>query len=202
MTASTAETLSLEWQRNDPPCTWSQMAPWSCNRWNCKPKISQVVQCTARTPSHRGAMTRSGSDIMHFGGGSCKASIVFVITQTGPVNKWQPQFTGRWKHCVVTQLWRRISRLNPHYASWVTDLQLLVGSPTTWNNTKVIGGGELIGNGRWHCKQCAKIQLNAKQCSSSIWQKKVFSDSDVLIVNQQDTSHHGHTWEVTDHWQG
>lgn len=68
-------------------------------------KYLRLVKCAARTRSHRGAMTRSGSDIMHFGGGSCTASVVFVITQAGLVNKWQPQFTGRWRpQCVDSAL--------------------------------------------------------------------------------------------------
>lgn len=104
-----------------------------------------------------------GSDIMRFGGGSCAATIVFVITQPHPVNKWQPQFTGRWRPQHVDSALELNLTLNlctssaqhPHYASWVTDLRLLVGSPRTWNNTKVIGGGGRIGNG-W--RQCDSFQ--------------------------------------------
>lgn len=163
-----AKTLLLEWQRNDPAFTWSWKVPRSYNRRNWERKICQVggthgEDSFALRRNDSSSSHRPGSDIMRFGSGSCAATIVFVITQPHPVNKWQPQFTGRWRPQHVDSALELNLTLNlctssaqhPHYASWVTDLRLLVGSPRTWNNTKVIGGGGRIGNG-W--RQCDSFQ--------------------------------------------
>lgn len=148
-----AKTLSLEWQRNDPAFTWSRKVPRSYNRRNWPPKnMSGWWNARRGLFCIKAQWLVPGSDIMRFGGGSCAATIVFVITQPRPVNKWQPQFTGRWRPQHVDSALEPNLTLNlctssaqhPHYASWVTDLRLLVGSPRTWNNTKVIveeGGG-------------------------------------------------------------
>lgn len=209
-----AKTLSLEWQRNDPAFTWSWKVPLSYNRRNWQPKnISGWWNARRGLFCIKAQWLVPGSDIMRFGGGSCAATILFVITQPRLVNKWQPQFTGRWRPQHVDSALEPNLTLNlctssaqhPHYASWVTDLRLLVGSPRTWNNTKVIGGGGRMGNGWRQCdsfqkdfterrggkKQhlcwihwimCKKKTVECITIFVIILANEVFSDSDVLML--------------------